>query len=628
MLPRLKPLFFSSEKTIKFYGIALLIIIFPLFPLLPGFIRTDGFYIDWWNHLWMTNYFGLYFEHNFDFPFVINTNNFGGVGNPSPLFYGYLFYPIFGMLSSLLNADIALRLPFFGLWLIQFIGIYKVFIQQTDNRLISLTITALCLWTIYPLTNIYNRSALTEAYATGLLTVTFCFLLLSLREEEWGRKFRYLNFSGISMTLVIGFHPITGLYGICFIALIFLMQCITWERQYSILIKDFLILFGLSLLSFMIILPWIYVIYEFAENIKISSEAHVILFPESIDYFLSRFLPFPLDLRSLVYGFKVEGGTPFLETQINVPLGIFWLWLTFSLIKLDRKYSSTVLQHNRTNIKWYRSPTFIFSILLFILTTWMSLSKIPYKLLPDIFQNIQFAYRTVFYQNLSIIFAVYVILKYFPKDIPQTNGTQFVKILPVVTAVCLAFSFLACLEKNMHGLAIIGYAKPEIPRSIVESLQLNRQNYGAYKYTVNNITQVRDKKFKDAKFNIDMSSGFGREVLPMKLNLEESQWIRTNIQAFSWNQIYVNGIPIENEQLRMVNGKVNTGKLTMNTHHLAFQLPPGEHTIRYNFNPAQFYTVLRSVSLSLLSVWIVVTILIEIYYIFHKQKSKKLYLLV
>ena len=115
MLPRLKPLFFPPEKTLKFYGIAFLIIIFPLFPLLPGFIRTDGFYIDWWNHLWMTNYFGLYFEHNFDFPFVINTTNFGGIGNPTPLFYGYLFYPTFGMLSSLLNADIALRLPFFGL---------------------------------------------------------------------------------------------------------------------------------------------------------------------------------------------------------------------------------------------------------------------------------------------------------------------------------------------------------------------------------------------------------------------------------------------------------------------------------------------------------------------------------
>jgi hypothetical protein len=78
----------------------------------------------------------------------------------------------------------------------------------------------------------------------------------------------------------------------------------------------------------------------------------------------------------------------------------------------------------------------------------------------------------------------------------------------------------------------------------------------------------------------------------------------------------------------MVNGIVNTGKLTMITHHLAFKLPPGEHTIRYNFKPSKFYTVSRSISLSLLSVWIVVTILIEIYYIFHKHKSIKLYLVV
>ena len=92
-----------------------------------------------------------------------------------------------------------------------------------------------------------------------------------------------------------------------------------------------------------------------------------------------------------------------------------------------------------------------------------------------------------------------------------------------------------------------------------------------------------------------MSSGFGRKVLPLKLNLEESQWIRTNIQAFAWNQIYVNGIPIDNEQLRMVAGNVDTGKLTINTYHLAFQLPPGTHTIKYNFNPTQFYIVLRSV---------------------------------
>jgi hypothetical protein len=66
----------------------------------------------------MTNYFGVYYEQNSAFPLVINTNNFGGIGNPIPLFYGYLFYPFFGWISSLLTADMALRLPFLGLWFI------------------------------------------------------------------------------------------------------------------------------------------------------------------------------------------------------------------------------------------------------------------------------------------------------------------------------------------------------------------------------------------------------------------------------------------------------------------------------------------------------------------------------
>ena len=466
MVTKFKSLIFSPEKPCRFYGLVFLIILFPLFPLLPGFFRIQGFYIDWWNHLWMTNYFGIFYEHNSAFPLVINTNNFGGIGNPSPLFYGYLFYPFFGWISSLLNADMALRLPFFGLWFIQFLALYNVFIQQTANRLITLTITALCLWTIYPLTSIYNRSALTEAYATGLLTVTFCCLLLFLREEEWKRKLRYLSYLGLSMTLVIGFHPITGLYGSCFLALVFLIHLITSSKNSTEILKDFLILFGVGLLSFLIIAPWTYMIFEFGENIKISTDANVTLFPESIDYFISRFMPFPLDLRSLVYGFKVEGGTPFLETQANVPLGMLWLWLVYSFVQLKKQQP----------FQWGQSLSIILSILLFSMITWMSLSTKPYQFLPDYFQNIQFTYRIVFYQNLAIIFAVYSLFQAWPKNPKDTQKTNYSKTLPVVVAICLSFAFLACLEKNLHGLAIVGFSKPEIPKTLEESLQLNRQN--------------------------------------------------------------------------------------------------------------------------------------------------------
>jgi hypothetical protein len=158
-------------------------------------------------------------------------------------------------------------------------------------------------------------------------------------------------------------------------------------------------------------------LFEFATNLVISSEANVTSFPESIDYFLSRFLPFPLDLRSLVYGFKVEGGTPFLETQANVPLGMLWLWLVYSFVQLKKQQP----------FQWGQSLSIILSILLFSMITWMSLSTKPYQFLPDYFQNIQFTYRIVFYQNLAIIFAVYSLFQAWPKNPKDTQKTNFSK---------------------------------------------------------------------------------------------------------------------------------------------------------------------------------------------------------
>ena len=213
---------------------------------------------------------------------------------------------------------------------------------------------------------------------------------------------------------MIGFHPITGLYGSCFLALVFLLQIIVRNKNFVGIIKDFLILSVVGLLSFLIISPWTYMLFEFAEDLVISSETSVASFPESIDYFLSRFLPFPLDLRSLVYGFKVEGGTPFLETQANVPLGMLWLWLVYSFVQLKKQQP----------FQWGESLSIILSILLFSMITWMSLSTKPYQFLPDYFQNIQFTYRIVFYQNLAIIFAVYIIVSSRAKKSERHTHTK------------------------------------------------------------------------------------------------------------------------------------------------------------------------------------------------------------
>ena len=107
----------------------------------------------------------------------------------------------------------------------------------------------------------------------------------------------------------------------------------------------------------------------------------------------------------------------------------------------------------------------------------------------------------------------------WPKNPKDTQKTNFSKALPVVVAICFSFAFMACLEKNLHGLAIVGYSKPEIPRTLEESILLNQQNYGAYLYNVKNIPQVKMDNYTEANFEVQVSPGFGKEVLPLKLNL-------------------------------------------------------------------------------------------------------------
>jgi len=253
------------------------------------------------------------------------------------------------------------------------------------------------------------------------------------------------------------------------------------------------------------------------------------------------------------------------------------------------------------------------------LTTLMSLSKLPYEYLPTFFKNIGFGYRMVYYQNLSIIFAVYSLLNASQINLINFEKTKFQKYLPIAVTLCLSFSFIACLEKNMHGLAIVGFSKPEIPKNIEQSAQLNRQYYGAYMYTANTISQVEEKKFFDVNFRVDLDSGFGKTIKPIQINLSETQWIRTNIHAFPWNQIEINGTPIKKELIKQVKGKSNTGLLTMDSYNLAFELTAGQYQIGYRFQPSSIYLIIRNLSLWLTLIWIVGTILYEGYLLFQKK---------
>src|ERR1700722_12972818 len=93
-----------------------------LFPLIPLVDFHFNFAFDWTNHLYNIAYFGEYFRQHITFPSVINTKPL--LGWSIPIYYGFTFYSLCGILSSLTGAAMAYRIfvivmSFIQYWLVK-----------------------------------------------------------------------------------------------------------------------------------------------------------------------------------------------------------------------------------------------------------------------------------------------------------------------------------------------------------------------------------------------------------------------------------------------------------------------------------------------------------------------------
>lgn len=70
--------------------------------LLPLFDVRSTFYVDWFNHLWLIQYFGKYMGLHFFPPEMISTASL--IGNPMPIFYSPRFYAFNSLLSYWIGA--------------------------------------------------------------------------------------------------------------------------------------------------------------------------------------------------------------------------------------------------------------------------------------------------------------------------------------------------------------------------------------------------------------------------------------------------------------------------------------------------------------------------------------------
>src|SRR4051812_28931238 len=91
-------------------------------PLLLLCHPQAAFNQDWTNNLWFAAYFAEHLRQHHTVPEVLHAA--AAVGWPQPVFYGYLLYPILGVLSSWTGANIGLRIACAAVVAIEFAAIW------------------------------------------------------------------------------------------------------------------------------------------------------------------------------------------------------------------------------------------------------------------------------------------------------------------------------------------------------------------------------------------------------------------------------------------------------------------------------------------------------------------------
>src|SRR5271157_5761697 len=508
-----------------------------LFPLLLLLNVNASFDVDWYNHLWLIGYYGQYFSVHHRMPLTINTHQLLLMAYPT--FYGHLFYSVFGLISSLTGPNLAIRLGLVTLWALMFWLTYRVTLEFSQDRLISVALGCLVCWAIYPLTNLYNRSALTEVFATELIVCALCSALLMIVLPGTRSKISYMFLTGLTFALSSE-HPITLFFSVIFLGPMLLVMTIVWFKyQKQDVVPLTIIAFVLAIMIFLVLAPWAYATLLFKNQLAVlvSSGSGVYCLGENL---FIHFLPFPFDYRSLLAGLK-DVSTPYLDTQMNVPLLLFLLGFGIGAYTNKSKiFAPQSRQQSGKGLFWTAT-------VLFCLATILSGSFFLYQYIP-ILNVIQFPYRIVTYMDISVLTEVLALIMIFKGQF-RSSTTRL-----VVVTLCMTLSFSSLLVKLSHAIPIMKVATTgqECNNAPVDSnsnsalleacydlnpidrssfLYLPRTFYGGSAYTINYAgIGTSDGPVVGIDFLVGAGKDFGL-ALPKIINFSAPTWILTNISS-------------------------------------------------------------------------------------------------
>jgi hypothetical protein len=529
---------------------------------IPLFAWNHHFFLDWPNHLAMIGYVGEYVKAHGWLPTTFDTNQ--SVGRATPLFYNCLSLPVLGTLSAVFGPRGAVSIAAALLLFLQFASVRRLVWDATRDEAVACAAAVIVTWEIYPLTDLYNRADLPEFFAITALQAGSCLWAFYTRDPA-GRG-RESIAAGLLVTIAAGMHPPTAVFGGLTFGFLWLGS-LSWCPDRKRVLRRTA---AIGAAAAVVLAPWLYLLGKFREQLNIVRRSVQLgHYSANLDAVATR-----LSLVPIVGPAGSDVSTPNLDPQISVPLVA--LLILLSIVALvararDRRARGALV---------FAALCAAASVVLFTLST----STAAWSLLPKAFAIIQFAYRLVAFVNLAALGALTGVLVALVRDDARhlARSRLIFAAAVVVAAVGVGLKVPRCLEGGSGADAVVtDYMNP--PRDWY---------FGNDDYATVDTFPAVDGGARKAAVNLTVGGpkSFG-VVSSVHVHLDARTQVSTNVQAFPWNELTVDGQPVSRD------ATLSDGL------RLAAWIGAGEHEVGYQFHPDRTWLALRTSSLVLFALW-------------------------
>jgi hypothetical protein len=554
---------------------------------------------------WFVGYTGEYVRHHHAFPETFH--NAEQVGVAIPVFYGYLLFKIAGLLSLIGGPHLAIRIVIGACFAAVYLTVRATLRRfRATEGLAALGACAVC-WATYPLTNLYNRFAFAEFFAASCLTCACCFwatfFLRPRRTTGWLTALT----AGFFLTLATGTHPLTGMLGLPFLVLLYLLQWTVPVPERPGLVRRHAALAVSAAASLLVLSPWLYAYKELGKELAITPT-----FSPGLGYFdggtvtatLIRLSPIPIDYQN--YNPASERlGVAHLDTQMNLPLAA-------ALLVLVAAVARPWPWGRRARFVYAAAPLAALGLLAFAISVYRTGfapgAEMLYPKFPTFLWKFQFAYRLVAAINLSLLLLLVAALAY-RRAVAGSGPAARVGLAPFALGAIAALSATGLAVKLVNGKAsVAAHGLPLRNSNPAYEKWLVAHPCGSARDFVTTLEPVLSAeeavRLTPRPFAIGTGDDFGRP-LPLRVAGPADGFVGTQTMSFKWHAFLVDGAAVPADRVRVWNDARPDRPTVFDVRRVAVPVPAGEHTIEYAFAPPRAWSVLNAISPYALACWCV-----------------------